>query len=316
MLKNFFLLIMDVFTLGGATAYRDAKEEYAKEYAAYKTAFDNIQSVNERIRLELVRIAEFTESSMKLLRYAEKWLQRGTDLMPADNTRSLQLSIKRIGRVWESYTDVASATVSGVGSSALAVGAWSVVSVLGSASTGTAIASLSGAAASNATLAWFGGGALAAGGAGVAGGTMVIGGILVVPVIAYSTYRSYKKADELAEHTQKVIEATRELRLMLPEVCENLGIAIEALPRVRALYRQLDDDIDQFKSEMFAVPLCSRFMLWLKRFFGRNTLTERQQKAIEKLEQSVDRFILEFSHNQLSRTENDQSSLPPPELNS
>ena len=45
----------------------------------------------------------------------------------------------------------------------LAVGSWTLVSMLGTASTGTAIATLSGVAAHNAILAWFGGGALAAG---------------------------------------------------------------------------------------------------------------------------------------------------------
>ena len=49
------------------------------------------------------------------------------------------------------------------------------VMALGTASTGTAIASLSGAAATNATLAALGGGALAAGGGGVALGTTILG---------------------------------------------------------------------------------------------------------------------------------------------
>lgn len=49
------------------------------------------------------------------------------------------------------------------------------VMALGTASTGTAIASLSGVAATNATLAWLGGGALAAGGGGMAAGTAVLG---------------------------------------------------------------------------------------------------------------------------------------------
>jgi hypothetical protein len=40
-----------------------------------------------------------------------------------------------------------------------ALGTWALVGTLGSASTGTAIATLSGAAATNATLAWLGGGA-------------------------------------------------------------------------------------------------------------------------------------------------------------
>jgi len=49
------------------------------------------------------------------------------------------------------------------------------VMALGTASTGTAIASLSGVAATNATLAALGGGALAAGGGGIALGTTVLG---------------------------------------------------------------------------------------------------------------------------------------------
>ena len=46
--------------------------------------------------------------------------------------------------------------------------AWMLVGAFGTASTGTAIGSLSGAAATSATAAWFGGGAVAAGGLGMA----------------------------------------------------------------------------------------------------------------------------------------------------
>jgi hypothetical protein len=70
--------------------------------------------------------------------------------------------------------------------STLAVGSWALVSVLGSASTGTAIVGLSGIAATNATLAWFGGGSLAVGGAGMAGGATVLGGILLVPLVYFA----------------------------------------------------------------------------------------------------------------------------------
>jgi len=59
------------------------------------------------------------------------------------------------------------------------------------ASTGTAISSLSGAAASNATLAIYGGGTLAAGGGGAAMGALVVGG--GVAIIAVGTgYLIYK----------------------------------------------------------------------------------------------------------------------------
>ena len=65
-----------------------------------------------------------------------------------------------------------------------AFGAYSAAMALGTASTGTAIATLSGAAATNATLAFFGGGSLAVGGLGMAGGTAILGGLVAGPALA------------------------------------------------------------------------------------------------------------------------------------
>src|SRR5690606_5325945 len=65
--------------------------------------------------------------------------------------------------------------VGALGGGMAAFGAYSGTMMLASAGTGTAIGSLSGVAATNATLAWLGGGTLASGGLGVAGGTMVLG---------------------------------------------------------------------------------------------------------------------------------------------
>lgn len=64
------------------------------------------------------------------------------------------------------------------------IGAYGSVGLLASASTGTAISALSGAAAKSATLAWLGGGSLAAGGFGMAGGTLILGGIVAAPALA------------------------------------------------------------------------------------------------------------------------------------
>ncbi len=82
------------------------------------------------------------------------------------------------------------AEATGAGATALTTGALVGVASYGgammfaSASTSTAIGSLAGAAATNATLAWFGGGSLAAGGFGMAGGMAVLGGIVAAPVLA------------------------------------------------------------------------------------------------------------------------------------
>lgn len=93
---------------------------------------------------------------------------------------------------------------------AAAGGTTAAVMALGTASTGTAIATLSGAAATNATLAALGGGAIAAGGGGMALGTLVLGGatagvgILVGGIIFNITgSKLANKADEAWEQMQK-----------------------------------------------------------------------------------------------------------------
>ena len=69
------------------------------------------------------------------------------------------------------------------GGALVAFSAYGAAQALAVASTGTAIASLSGAAATNATLAFFGGGSLAVGGLGMAGGTVVLGGLVAGPAL-------------------------------------------------------------------------------------------------------------------------------------
>lgn len=95
----------------------------------------------------------------------------------------------------------AAGAVGGLAGSAASAGVmWAVMSY-GTASTGTAIASLSGAAATNAALASLGGGTLASGGLGVAGGATVLtgGAALVVIGVASGVMYLYHLGDEKTE---------------------------------------------------------------------------------------------------------------------
>lgn len=100
--------------------------------------------------------------------------------------------------------------------------ATAVVMALGTASTGVPIASLSGAAATNATLAALGGGSLAAGGGGVAMGTTVLGaatlgvGLLIGGVIFGITGG---KISSDAKKAQKEIEKETQ---QTEEICNYL----------------------------------------------------------------------------------------------
>lgn len=95
------------------------------------------------------------------------------------------------------------ASLGAAGGFAAAGATTAAVMALGTASTGTAIASLSGVAATNATLALLGGGTLAAGGGGIAAGTAALGaatlgvGLLIGGVIFnFTGGKLSEKADE------------------------------------------------------------------------------------------------------------------------
>jgi hypothetical protein len=78
----------------------------------------------------------------------------------------------------------------GAGGAGAVTGAitWGAVGSLALSSTGTAISTLSGVAATDATLAWLGGGSLAASGGGVVAGVAVLGGIIAVPIVIMGGY--------------------------------------------------------------------------------------------------------------------------------
>ena len=112
--------------------------------------------------------------------------------------------------------------VSGVAAYA---GAMGLAGLIGTASTGTAIGALSGAAATNATLAWLGGGALSAGGAGMAGGMMVLGGIAVVPfalilggIGAYKAQQQLNEAENYYDRVMVEIEKMKTLGAELGQI--------------------------------------------------------------------------------------------------
>lgn len=80
---------------------------------------------------------------------------------------------------------IVGSAVTGVGVNA---GITTAVTTFAAASTGTAISTLSGAAATNATYAFLGGGSLAAGGGGMAVGAAALNFVMIGPAILVSGY--------------------------------------------------------------------------------------------------------------------------------
>ena len=105
--------------------------------------------------------------------------------------------------------------------------AMAIATTFGTASTGTAISLLTGAAAQNAALAWLGGGALAAGGGGMAAGNALLAlagpigwGIAGISIIGGGAFASVKnkKAAEQADNLAK--ETLYKIRILKPKLAK------------------------------------------------------------------------------------------------
>ena len=119
----------------------------------------------------------------------------------------------------EKMTNALTSSLAGLAASG---GAYLGVGALATASTGTAISGLSGAAATNATLAWLGGGSLASGGLGMAGGMAVMGGLVAGPLLAIGgsifASKAAEKKEEAYENWKKVEAAAEKLKVVVSKL--------------------------------------------------------------------------------------------------
>lgn len=137
------------------------------------------------------------------------------------------------------------AAIGTAGGFAAAGATTSAVMALGTASTGTAIASLSGVAATNATLAALGGGAIAAGGGGMALGTAVLGGatlgigLLIGGVIFNVTGSKLSdKADEAYQQAKKTEMESNKIISYFNFLCASASVFESNLKKVNDEYKK------------------------------------------------------------------------------
>lgn len=127
----------------------------------------------------------------------------------------------------------------GVAGGLTALGAYGGAMTFASASTGTAIASLSGAAATNATFAFFGGGSIASGGLGMAAGGAILGGLIAGPAIAILGFTMNSKAEKNLENAKarykKVETACEQVKIGINECYNIVNVADGFVNQTRKL---------------------------------------------------------------------------------
>ena len=217
--------------LWGAKKGYDAKKNYSEAERVVKNAIWEFETSRDLLNEQ----KESTATTLKdlgalRLTIESAQMKRFVDAIAKVNQisyRNIELDGKQVDIRAPDFNDIESSSyqaadllkdgIGAVSSGILAgIGAGGLATQIGVASTGTAIGSLSGAAAANATLAWLGGGSLAAGGMGVTGGTAILGGAIAGPVIAVMGFSAAKKSEKaLTDAFSKeaeILEANEQVR--------------------------------------------------------------------------------------------------------
>ena len=168
----------------GAAKMKEANDTMKAAESRHKENIAKLESCNERTnhrmdelgKLELSILNEFGKfaDTIEKIQNRPKFKEYGREGIKLPEYDKEELKNVSVG-AGVLLGGLGGAAVGTAGGFAAAGATTSAVMALGTASTGTAIASLSGAAATNATLAALGGGAIAAGGGGIALGTTILG---------------------------------------------------------------------------------------------------------------------------------------------
>ena len=189
-----FIIVGATIAMGVSGVGLGAKGGYDQHRAQKLNKESNLRAEKASLRLEDLRkkcsksLQDLGDEKLSILNGSvTKFVDTFSQLKNVNFTESeglnelskIQMGTKEFSEM-KALTKFSSSILQGsatgiAGGALTAIGAYGAATTLATASTGTAIASLHGVAATNATLAWFGGGSLAAGGAGMAGGAAVLG---------------------------------------------------------------------------------------------------------------------------------------------
>jgi len=222
--------------IAGAMNFNEANRIIERAKRNYSKAEAKLNSHLSELRGKLREFGElFLQSTESLERFVSFMETLGTKVktkIEQENTnldeflttlkKNIQIT-KELSFLEDGLEAIAVGALKGAFSGAMAgSGAIAIGTLIGTASTGTAISSLSGAAYTNALLAWFGGGAVSAGGGGIALGTVVLGGIVVSPAICVLGLSVAKKSEEAytkaKEFELKVTKAIAKIKMAIQKV--------------------------------------------------------------------------------------------------
>ena len=244
------LLILGGVAVAGGITYLDgrvrlktAENIYQRHRKKYETAVKHFEDKTEDVKERLDLLGKRRLESLERLNSAVEFLRKAK-VRDRDLEQLFDITPETI-TTWEAgpakVTEVVDGIAKSIGSGvATALGAYGLVGAYGAASTGAAISSLSGAAATNATLAWLGGGALAAGGGGMFIGTMVLGGLFVAPSTLVAGIMKSAKASKLESEFEKLKSKMKVYQAKMDQQIAVFNVAIDRIEEIQVSTLEID----------------------------------------------------------------------------
>ncbi|QKJ67314.1 hypothetical protein HQN60_11735 [Deefgea piscis] len=228
--------------VGAMSDFDDAKNIGKSAESRYKEAESDLDSQRKKTnaafeKLGQIKLSVFTTQIKHLVQAIKNSGKNAqSTLSQFDQSFSVE-SLKEMEALVLKSLEIEHGIASGAVTGVLAgLGAYSGVGTLAAASTGAAISGLSGVAATNATLAWLGGGSLATGGFGMAGGALALGGIVLGPALAIGGFMMASKAEEALTKAKKyeadvdiAIEQMKSTEIILVALSDNAKEMASAL---------------------------------------------------------------------------------------
>jgi hypothetical protein len=197
----------------------EATNELAQEYGQLQL---------DVMKNTIGRFVDFIEQNIGKAKQNEKEFLEGLDGISVQQIKEYKTAAVEAEQFFKGGAKAVGAAAAGYG------GAMSLATSVGVASTGTLIGGLSGAAAWNATLAWLGGGSLAAGGGGMALGSLVLGGITVGPAVLIGGF-------VLAGEGEKALTKAREYEAEVNIAIAKIETAKDFMQQVKRRITELMD---------------------------------------------------------------------------
>lgn len=236
-----------------AARYEIRHTRHLSRVEATNIAFHRFGESQERAQHDVIfRMKDFLERHAKQVRAKEHLILDGVD----ESNRPVVGLAKLDADVAGWVQGVVGGAIAGV---ATPVAIRAGVMALASAGTGTAIAGLSGAAAVSATLAWLGGGSLAAGGGGIALGAAMLNVAVLGPSLLFAGI-TVKNRGTKARTEAETFRTEVDVAIAQLDVRDSLLEAVKARARevdvtLNRLMRTAVGALDLLESEPFDVEL-------------------------------------------------------------